>query len=42
MNLHKHARLTPRARALLVQRMLNGLRVEDTTDRASSGACCKC
>ncbi|WP_152619955.1 leucine zipper domain-containing protein, partial [Pseudomonas sp. C5pp] len=24
MNLHKHARLTPRGRALLVQRMLNG------------------
>ncbi|MDT3723206.1 leucine zipper domain-containing protein, partial [Pseudomonas oryzihabitans] len=26
MNLHKHARLTPRGRALLVQRMLTGLR----------------
>ena len=34
MNLHKHARLTPRGRALLVQRMLNGLRVEDTAQAA--------
>ena len=29
MNLHKHARLTPRGRAFLVQGVLNGLRVED-------------
>ncbi|MDR6237017.1 transposase InsO family protein [Pseudomonas psychrotolerans] len=29
MNLHKRARLTPRGRALLVQRMLTGLRAED-------------
>ena len=28
MNLHKHARLTPRGRALLVQHMLTGLRAE--------------
>ena len=34
MNLHKHARLTPRGRALLVQRMLNGLRVEDAAQAA--------
>lgn len=34
MNLHKHARLTPRGRALLVQRMLNGLRVEDASQAA--------
>ncbi|MBB6066059.1 leucine zipper domain-containing protein [Pseudoxanthomonas broegbernensis] len=30
MNLHKHARLTPRGRALLVERVINhGLRVEE-------------
>ncbi|HEY8671329.1 MAG TPA: leucine zipper domain-containing protein [Terriglobales bacterium] len=30
MNLHKHARLTPRGRVLLVQRVLeHGLRVEE-------------
>ncbi|OLU23552.1 IS481 family transposase, partial [Pseudomonas sp. PA15(2017)] len=34
MNLHKHARLTPRGRALLVQRMLDGLRVEDAAQAA--------
>lgn len=34
MNLHKHARLTPRGRALLVQRMLNGLRVEEAAQAA--------
>lgn len=34
MNLHKHARLTPRGGALLVQRMLNGLRVEDAAQAA--------
>ncbi|WP_162988009.1 leucine zipper domain-containing protein, partial [Stutzerimonas urumqiensis] len=34
MNLHKHARLTPRGRALLVQRMLSGLRVEDAAQAA--------
>lgn len=34
MNLHKHARLTPRGRALLVQRMLHGLRVEDAAQAA--------
>jgi hypothetical protein len=28
MNLHKHARLTPRGRALLVQRIHHDLRVE--------------
>ena len=34
MNLHKHARLTPRGRALLVQRMLNGLRTEEAAQAA--------
>ncbi|MNP05564.1 IS2 transposase TnpB [compost metagenome] len=34
MNLHKHARLTPRGRALLIQRMLNGLRVEEAAQAA--------
>lgn len=34
MNLHKHARLTPRGRALLVQRMLTGLRAEDAAQAA--------
>lgn len=34
MNLHKHARLTPRGRALLVQRMLNGLRAEKAAQAA--------
>ncbi len=34
MNLHKHARLTPRDRALLVQRMLNGLRAEEAAQAA--------
>lgn len=34
MNLHKHARLTPRGRALLVQRINNGLRVEEAAQAA--------
>lgn len=34
MNLHKHARLTPRGRALLVQRIEQGLRVEDAAQAA--------
>ena len=34
MNLHKHARLTPRGRALLVQRIERGLRVEDAAQAA--------
>ncbi|KTT26493.1 integrase [Pseudomonas oryzihabitans] len=34
MNLHKHARLTPRGRAFLVQRMLTGLRAEDAAQAA--------
>ena len=35
MNLHKHARLTPRGRALLVERMLeHGLRVEEAAHAA--------
>ena len=34
MNLHKHARLTPRGRALLVQRIGRGLRVEDAAQAA--------
>ncbi len=34
MSLYKHARLTPRGRALLVQRMLNGLRVEEAAQAA--------
>lgn len=35
MNLHKHARLTPRGRALLVQRVLDeGLRVEEAAHAA--------
>lgn len=34
MNVHKHARLTPRGRALLVQRMLTGLRAEDAAQAA--------
>jgi transposase InsO family protein len=34
MNLHKHARLTPRGRALLVQRIQHGLRVEEAAQAA--------
>ena len=34
MNLHKHARLTPRGRALLVQRIEQELRVEDAAQAA--------
>ncbi|MBP1475947.1 helix-turn-helix domain-containing protein, partial [Frateuria sp. MAH-13] len=35
MNLHKHARLTPRGRALLVERVLeHGLRVEEAAHAA--------
>ncbi|SKA28368.1 leucine zipper domain-containing protein, partial [Novilysobacter spongiicola] len=35
MNLHKHARLTPRGRALLVERVINhGLRVEEAAHAA--------
>ncbi len=34
MNLHKHARLTPRGRALLVQHMLDGLRAEEAAQAA--------
>ncbi|MBV2131754.1 IS481 family transposase, partial [Pseudomonas sp. MAP12] len=34
MNLHKHARLTPRGRALLIQRMLSGLRAEEAAQAA--------
>ncbi|WP_139207430.1 leucine zipper domain-containing protein, partial [Phytopseudomonas flavescens] len=34
MNLHKHARLTPRGRALLIQRIEQGLRVEDAAQAA--------
>jgi transposase len=34
MNLHKNARLTPRGRALLVQRMLQGLRVKEAAQAA--------
>uniref|UniRef100_UPI0012DFC0A0 leucine zipper domain-containing protein n=2 Tax=Zestomonas thermotolerans TaxID=157784 RepID=UPI0012DFC0A0 len=34
MNLHKHARLTPRGRALLVRRIEQGLRVEDAAQAA--------
>ena len=35
MNLHKHARLTPRGRALLVERVLEqGLRVEEAAHAA--------
>jgi transposase len=35
MNLHKHARLTPRGRALLVKRVLeHGLRVEEAAHAA--------
>lgn len=35
MNLHKHARLTPRGRALLVDRILaHGLRVEEAAHAA--------
>lgn len=34
MNLHKHARLTPRGRALLVQRIQQGLRVEEAAQAA--------
>lgn len=34
MNIHKHARLTPHGRALLVQRMLDGQRAEDAAQAA--------
>jgi len=34
MNLHKHARLTPRGRALLVRRIQQGLRVEEAAQAA--------
>lgn len=34
MNLHKHARLTPRGRALLVHRIHQGLRVEEAAQAA--------
>ena len=34
MNLHKHARLTPRGRALLVRRIQHGLRVEEAAQAA--------
>lgn len=35
MNLHKHARLTPRGRALLVERVVDhGLRVEEAAHAA--------
>jgi transposase InsO family protein len=34
MNLHKHARLTPRGRALLVRRIHHGLRVEEAAQAA--------
>jgi transposase InsO family protein len=34
MNLHKHARLTPRGRALLIERMLGGLRAEEAAQAA--------
>ena len=34
MNLNKHARLTPRGRALHVQRIEQGLRVEDAAQAA--------
>lgn len=34
MNIHKHARLTPQGRALLVRRMLTGLRAEDAAQAA--------
>jgi len=34
MNIHKHARLTPRGRVLLVQRMLSGLRAEEAAQAA--------
>ena len=35
MNLHKHARLTPRGRALLVERILvQGLRIEEAAHAA--------
>ena len=34
MNLHKNARLTPRGRVLLVQRMLQGLRAEEAAQAA--------
>jgi transposase InsO family protein len=34
MNIHKHARLTPRGRVLLVQRMLGGLRAEEAAQAA--------
>ncbi len=38
MNLHKHARLTPRGRALLVQRIEQGLRVEEAAQAAGVSA----
>jgi len=34
MNVHNHARLTPRGRALLVQRIVDGLRVEEAAQAA--------
>jgi hypothetical protein len=34
MNLHKHARFTPRGRALLIPRIEQGLRVEDAAQAA--------
>ncbi|WP_425528485.1 leucine zipper domain-containing protein [Xanthomonas oryzae] len=38
MNLHKHARLTPRGRALLVQRIVeHGLRVEEAAHASGAG-----
>ena len=40
MNLHKHARLSPRGRALLVDRILvQGLRVEEAAHAAAHPAC---
>jgi DNA-binding CsgD family transcriptional regulator len=34
MNQHKHARLTPRGRVLLVERIRRGLRVEEAAQAA--------